>query len=252
MADAYLLDDRPAESPVTSASRAALRACGLVGHIAEALVDARLTESSSTAYADRSHRTAARILASHSVSVTSAGPRPVGPVVVVANHVSYLDPLVVSSLVPCLSVAKRETRSWPIIGPGMAGLGVLFVDRGDPYSGALVLRRALRALRNGTAILNFPEGTTSDGACVGPFHRGAFGLARLAGVPVVPARVTYDDTRVHWFGGEAFAPHYARLGRIRRLVATIHFAHPIAVARDDDPAAVASVARCIVEALPVS
>jgi 1-acyl-sn-glycerol-3-phosphate acyltransferase len=184
--------------------------------------------------------------------VVTTGPRPIGPVVVVANHVSYLDPLVVSSVVPCLSVAKGETRNWPIIGPGLVGLGVLFVKRGDARSGALVLRGALRALRRGTAVLNFPEGTTSDGASVGPFRPGVFGLARLAGVPVVPARIMYDDTRVHWFGGTAFAPHYARLGRIPALTATIDFGRPIPVGPEDDPAAVASVARDVVASLPRS
>jgi 1-acyl-sn-glycerol-3-phosphate acyltransferase len=249
MADAYLLDGGQAESTLLSASRAAARALGLVGRIAEAVIDARLCGSSSTAFADRAHRTAARILGDHRVSVETSGPRPIGPVVVVANHVSYLDPLVVSSVVPCLSVAKGEIRSWPLIGRGMMGLGVLFVNRGHAYSGAVVLRRALRALRSGTAVLNFPEGTTSDGANVGPFRRGAFGLARLAGVPVVPARVTYDDARVHWFGGAAFAPHYARLGCIPTLTATIHFGRPIPVGPDDDPAAVASVARGVVASL---
>jgi 1-acyl-sn-glycerol-3-phosphate acyltransferase len=126
------------------------------------------------------------------------------------------------------------------------------VKRGDARSGALVLRGALRALRRGTAVLNFPEGTTSDGASVGPFRPGVFGLARLAGVPVVPARIMYDDTRVHWFGGTAFAPHYARLGRIPALTATIDFGRPIPVGPEDDPAAVASVARDVVASLPRS
>ncbi len=252
MADSLLLESRQREAPIAPAMRTTVRALGLVGDIAGALLDARLGGRSPAKFAERAKWTASRILEGHGVTVSTTGPLPCPPAVIVTNHVSYLDPLVLSSLVPCLSVAKGETRSWPLIGPGMAGLGVLFVRRGDPHSGALVLRQAHRALRSGTAILNFPEGTTSNGWTIGPFHRGAFGLARVARVPVVPALVAYDDTRVHWFGGEAFVPHYVRLGRIRRLSATVHFGGPITVSPADDPSTVASAARGIIASLPAT
>jgi 1-acyl-sn-glycerol-3-phosphate acyltransferase len=168
---------------------------------------------------------------------------------VVANHASYLDPLVVASAVPCVAIAKGETDSWPIVGRGLRTLGVLFVRRGDAYSGAVTLRRALRTVRGGASVLNFPEGTTSDGREVGPFRRGIFGLARLAGVPLVPAWIGYDDPRVAWYGGVAFVPHYASVARTRHTVARVRFGEPFTALPSDDPADLAERARTRIAAL---
>jgi 1-acyl-sn-glycerol-3-phosphate acyltransferase len=220
---------QPSEWP--AAARAAGRVAGLVSAIAGILARQRLAASeadSGAAKAARTHEAATTILARHGVVVVTTGERPRGPAVVVTNHVSYLDPLVVASAAPCIAVAKGETRNWPLVGRGLAALGVVFVRRGDAYSGAIALRGCLRALRAGTSILNFPEGTTTDGGSVLPFHRGVFGLARLSGVPIVPASIAYDDPRVAWFGGRAFLPHYASLARTPRVVARVRFGEPIA------------------------
>jgi len=163
--------------------------------------------------------------------------------------VSYLDPLVVSSVAPCISIAKDETESWPLIGRGLRSLGVLFVRRGDAYSGARALRRARRALGQGAIVLNFPEGTTSDGRTVGPFRRGIFGLARLAGVPIVPLHVAYDHPGVPWYGGQTLAPHYLRLARVPRVEARVRFAAPVFAAPSEDPFMTAARTREIVSAL---
>lgn len=248
MADAFAVQPR-AGSPGESVARVVLRASGLVATVTQLVVEAQLGSDSALAYAERAQRTATRILDGHGVRVRTSGRRPSGPAIVVCNHLGYLDPLVVSTVLPCLSIAKGETRSWPLIGAGLAGLGVLFVRRGDAHSGAVVLRRALRALQAGVSVLNFPEGTTTHGTHVGPFRRGIFGLARRAAVPVVPARVVYDDPRAPWTGGEAFAPHYGRLARVARLTATVHFAEPLA-APIGDAAETAERARAVVASLP--
>jgi 1-acyl-sn-glycerol-3-phosphate acyltransferase len=179
-------------------------------------------------FAQRAQRTARGILAIHGIDVRTSGRAPAGAAIVVANHVSYLDPLVVSAVVPCISIAKGETSQWPLIGAGLRALGVLFVRRGDAHNGAVALRRAWRALVAGVPVLNFPEGTTRDGREVGEFRRGCFGLARLAGVPVVPARIVYDDERVPWYGGQTFMPHYWRLARVPSVVARVSFGAPLA------------------------
>jgi 1-acyl-sn-glycerol-3-phosphate acyltransferase len=244
-------------SPEESA-RAALRACGLAAIVARLIVVARLEESASPkVFARRAERTARAILALHGVRVRTSGPLPVGPVIVAANHVSYLDPLVVSSVLPCVSIAKGETADWPLIGRGLRALGVVFVRRGDAHNGAVALRCAWRALRDGAPVLNFPEGTTCDGSDVGSFRRGCFGLARLAGVPVVPARIVYEDARVPWYGGETFLPHYWRLARAPGVVARISFGEQLMPGSAGDPdaaashrdAALAHRARAVVAAL---
>jgi 1-acyl-sn-glycerol-3-phosphate acyltransferase len=194
-------------------------------------------------------RTARTILQVHGVDLRSSGPQPGGPAILVANHLSYLDPLVVSAVVPCVAIAKGETHQWPIIGRGLRALGVLFVQRGDAYSGAMTLRRAWSALSEGATVLNFPEGTTSDGTSVGPFQRGIFGLSRLAGVPIVPVRITYDDPRVPWFGRDRFAPHYWRLAGSQGVVARVRLGEPIVPRPTDDAAALARRAREIIGSL---
>jgi 1-acyl-sn-glycerol-3-phosphate acyltransferase len=237
------------EDSFGTAALAAMRAAGLVATLAELVMVARRGERSAAVFAERARKTAQKILDGHGVEVAAAGAIPRGPVVVVANHLTYLDPLVVSSLLPCLAIAKGETRKWPLIGPGLEGLGVIFVRRGDPHSGAVALRCAHRALRAGTPVLNFPEGTTSDGRDVGPFLRGAFGLARIAGVPVVPARVAYDSDHAPWYGGRTFVPHYARLARVPRLRASVCFGDPIEVRLNDDPLTAAARVRDVIAGL---
>ena len=167
-----------------------------------------------------------------------------------ANHVSYIDPLAVCAVTPCIAIAKGETRAWPLIGRGLQALGVIFVQRGDATSGATALRRALRALRAGAVVLNFPEGTTSDGRGVGPFRRGIFGLARLAGVPVVPARIAYSDDRVPWTGGQSFGPHYWRLAGLSRLDTRVTFGHALRTADGERAELLAERARTAIAELP--
>ncbi|HEX4448855.1 MAG TPA: lysophospholipid acyltransferase family protein [Polyangiaceae bacterium] len=240
-------------SEVRALGRSVVRALGLASSIVELVTRSRAEDAAAAPtpewLAGRSQRAAEAILERHGVIVVANAPSSPGPAIIVTNHTSYLDPLVVASVLPCLAIAKGETGRWPLVGPGLRALGVLFVRRGDPHSGAIVLRRALRALRAGASVLNFAEGTTTDGQRVGPFHRGIFGLARLASVPVIPAWIAYDDPRVAWFGGAAFAPHYARLAQTRHVVARVRFGAPFAARSTDDATYLAARARADVAAL---
>jgi lyso-ornithine lipid O-acyltransferase len=146
----------------------------------------------------------------HGVRTRVRGDVPREPALLVANHVTYFDPLVIASSVPCTAVAKREVADWPCIGEMSRRLGVLFVDRNDPLSGARALRTMLRAFECGVSVLVFPEGTTTRGDGVLPFKRGSFGAAALAGVPVVPVALRYHEAHAPWVGNELFVPHYLR------------------------------------------
>jgi 1-acyl-sn-glycerol-3-phosphate acyltransferase len=226
------------------------RAIGLAGAVTRLVVEAEIErEVTAVNLARRAMRTARTILQVHGVDVRAEGTHPRGACIVVANHLSYIDPLVVSAVAPCIAIAKGETRDWPLIGRGLKALGVIFVQRGDPYSGAAAIRRAWRALRVGATVLNFPEGTTSDGRDVGAFRRGVFGLALLAGVPVVPARITYSDDRVPWTGGQTFAPHYWRLAGVSRLEARVRFGEAMSPGRHVRAADLAQLARAALAAL---
>jgi 1-acyl-sn-glycerol-3-phosphate acyltransferase len=230
--------------------RAARRGASLVGIIGRLLATASAEgPSTPTLYAERAARTARTILAVHGVDVRTTGPVLDGPFIVVSNHVSYLDPLLVSAVVPCISIAKGETSAWPLVGPGLRALGVVFVRRGDPYSGALALRQAWRAVKGGVSVLNFPEGTTSDGRSVGPFRRGVFGLAALTQTPILPVRIAFDDDRVPWFGGSTFAPHYWKLAGVERVAAHVRLGPAVATHRGDDARALAKHVHDIVASL---
>ncbi len=152
-----------------------------------------------------------RFLALHGVEVEARGAVPPGAAIVVANHVSWLDPLVVASLVPCAPISKLEVGGWPVVGPLARRLGVIFHDRGAPGSGRRVLFEAGAALAAGLPVLNFPEGTTTEGRRVLAFRPGLFALARRAGVPVVPAALRYHPVELAWTGDATFVPHYLRL-----------------------------------------
>ncbi len=232
--------------PLLSARRAASLLGAIGGLLTTAAAEGPVDSS---VHAQRAARTARTILRVHGVDVRTSGPVPQGPFVVVANHVSYLDPLLVASVVPVVAIAKGETKGWPLVGPGLKALGVVFVRRGDPYSGMLALRQARRALKAGASVLNFPEGTTSDGRTVGPFRRGVFGLAILARTPILPVRLTFDDDRVPWVGNASFAPHYWKLAGAARVTARVRIGEPIGVSPADDARALARHCLSVVASL---
>jgi lyso-ornithine lipid O-acyltransferase len=190
-----------------------------------------------------------RILHLHGVEVDADGPRPIGPAMLASNHLSWLDPLVVASLVPCAPVSKADVSRWPVIGSIARDLGVVFVSRGDARSGARALQAAADVLAHGVPVLNFPEGTTSTGESVLPFRHGSFGLALRAGVPVVPVALRYDPPSVAWVGDATFLPHYLTLASRRRARARVRFGAPVVPGPSDGAPELARAVRAEVQRL---
>lgn len=110
------------------------------------------------------------------------------PAVFLFNHQSQLDVLVLGALMRgnFASVAKKELATNPLFGPLMRLLDTAFIDRADTAQARKALEPAVEKLRDGVSILIAPEGTRSATPTPGPFKKGAFHLARQAGVPVVP------------------------------------------------------------------
>lgn len=165
----------------------------------------------------------------HGIDADISGRVPEGPCVFVANHLGYLDPLILSAIMPVLPIAKRELSEWPVLGEGMQHVGVIFVDRANPMSGAQALRRARRVLKAGMSILVFPEGTTTAGDSVLPFKRGIFGIAHLAGVSVVPVALRFEDARSCWLDDDGFVSHYLKMTSRRRNRIRVHFGDPLSM-----------------------
>jgi len=163
----------------------------------------------------------------HGFGVEVTGAPPTKPCIVVCNHLSYIDPIVLGSVMPCAPVSKAEVMDWPIVGTWGRILGVMFVNRDDPYSGARVLRQSLRLLEQGVSVLNFPEGTTSTGDGVLPFYRGIFGVAQRAGVPVVPVALRFAPRELAWTGDAYFLPHYVTTLRRPHSLARLVFGEPM-------------------------
>ena len=168
-----------------------------------------------------------RILA---IRVRVLGPRGHGTFLIAANHVSYLDILVLGTLHPSHFVAKREIRSWPLFGWISRAAGTLFVDRESPRDAVRVIRDMREVLAAGIPITLFPEGGTSAGETVQPFQAALLEPAARAELPCYGASVSYDTPgsslpparTIVWSNGENFVKHLARIMQLSRIEATIN------------------------------
>jgi 1-acyl-sn-glycerol-3-phosphate acyltransferase len=114
---------------------------------------------------------------------------PAGPAILTPNHTSYLDALVLLSLIPWKRhafVAKREFLGNPLMRTLLAGFGTVFVERFDVAKSAEHADEMVDAAKKGTSLILFPEGTLQRYTGLAPFRSGAFQVAAKAGVPVVP------------------------------------------------------------------
>lgn len=202
-----------------------------------------VSESYQVAQARRLSLLCKRICADHGVCTVVSGAIPTVTAVLVCNHMSYMDPVIVAAVAPALPVAKGEVARWPLIGQVGRRTGVMFVRRACPASGARVLRQARRVLREGASVLNFPEGTTTAGDTVLPFKRGMFGLAAIAEVPVVPVALRYESPDLAWVGNTYFLPHYIKTLSRRSWTAYVTFGDPMWVQPGETPAQLAQRGR---------
>ena len=142
--------------------------------------------------------------------------------VLVPNHQSYADVVALFHVLPEAPVflAKKELRRIPIFGPAMETAGHVFVDRANRGRALEAMAEAARGLRDGCPLVVFPEGTRRSGPALQPFKKGAFHLARSAGVPIVPIGIR--GSLEAWPTG-ASAPSAGRI--------SVHVGEPVDVAR---------------------
>src|SRR5690625_369420 len=114
---------------------------------------------------------------------------PDGPAAVVANHMSYLDGLVMTAALPPRFgfVIKTEAGRAPVVGTVLRRMGAAFVDRHNAWRGSSDTRRLLRLIQSGRSLGFFPEGGLRPEPGLRPFRLGAFLVAARTGVPIVPA-----------------------------------------------------------------
>jgi 1-acyl-sn-glycerol-3-phosphate acyltransferase len=161
-----------------------------------------------------------------------------GPAVLVANHVSWLDPIILPLVLPRKPavLAMEELWNMPVVSWVMRSYGPLAIPLRRQAVDTTALRRALDALRAGAWLIVFPEGGIPQAGEARPFHRGAAMLAAKAGVPMVPVAIA----------GTADALPVGRvLPRARPI--TVYFGDPFTVPSGDRHALGAAVERAASE-----
>ena len=151
-----------------------------------------------------------------------------GGYVIISNHVSYVDGIVLGSIFPIVFVSKREVRSWPIIGQWNRLCGTIFIDRQRKGQVAALVGEMTRKLGQQANILLFPEGTSTDGDQLLPFQTVPLAAPLRSRAIIVPVTTIYTRIQdqpvtvhnrdlVYWFGDMDFLTHFWKLLSLRSV-----------------------------------
>ncbi|OYY87915.1 MAG: 1-acyl-sn-glycerol-3-phosphate acyltransferase [Polaromonas sp. 28-63-22] len=137
--------------------------------------------------------------------VVNGTPPAEGPVLLVANHISWLDILVMHASRHCRFVSKADIKKWPIVGTMAGAAGTMYLERESRRDAHRVVVQMADRLRAGDVLAVFPEGTTGDGITLKPFHANLIQAAIEASAPVQPVALKFIDAAS---GQTSFAPSY--------------------------------------------
>jgi len=159
------------------------------------------------------------------------GRPPRGPFLVVANHVSYLDVLVLAHLFPGRFVAKSEIAGWPLFGWLSRSVGTLFLEKGRARDVLRVGEQIEATLLAGVGACVFPEGASSRGERVEPLRGALLEPAARRGFPCLAVSLGYTvpgdsvgaGWRVAWWGGMELPGHLWRLLQVSRVDARVRW-----------------------------
>jgi 1-acyl-sn-glycerol-3-phosphate acyltransferase len=163
------------------------------------------------------------------LKIESAGTIPTRGLLI-CNHVSYVDIVVLVSLAPAVFVAKREVKSWPVMGLLARLGGTVFIDRQRRTHVGAVNDEIQTALDDGALVIVFPEGTSSDGKTILPFKSSLLEAATKPEHPLAVGHIEYaiDDgdatTEICYWGDAVFFPHLLNLLSKRSVRASVRFA----------------------------
>ncbi len=157
----------------------------------------------------------------------------------VCNHLSYLDILVIGATTPCVFISKSDVRRWPVFGWFAAWAGTLFVRRERRTDAARMTEEIRTALSQEILVVLFPEGTSTGGTAVLPFKSALLGAVEATDHPIAPAAIAYhlDDgdaaEEVCYWKDMTLFPHLWNLLGKRSLNAGLEFGLAKAVSRED-------------------
>jgi 1-acyl-sn-glycerol-3-phosphate acyltransferase len=172
-----------------------------------------------------------RMLALLNVQLEMRGEPPAaGPVLLVANHISWLDILVMHAARYCRFVSKADVRQLPLVGTLATGGGTIYIERESRRDALRVVHAMAESLQRGEVVAVFPEGTTSDGIELLPFHANLIQAAIAARAPAQPVALRFLDARTR---AVSHSPSYVGdetlLGSVWRtltgppVVAVVHY-----------------------------
>lgn len=130
-----------------------------------------------------------RLLSSLGIELRISGTAAEG--LLVANHISFLDIFVINAVAPAAIVSKDDVRRWPLIGWLATKTDTIFLERGSRAAAQRARDALVRHLKTGRRAAIFPEGTTTSGGRVLPFHGALFQAAIDAGTPITPLALSY-------------------------------------------------------------
>jgi len=212
--------------------RVIVRGCGLLwgitGCLAEYLLrrlGGRLSEKTRT---EVLHRWSRKVLPRMGIHIEVAG-SPAVAGLIASNHLSYLDIVVYSAIAPCAFIAKREVRAWPAVGWIATLASTIYVDRSRRSETHAIQPEIQSALAAGLRLFLFPEGTSSDGSRVLPFHSSLFQPAVDLQVPVSAACIEYTipdgvaATEACYYGDMKLFPHLLNVLGKHSVIARVTF-----------------------------
>jgi 1-acyl-sn-glycerol-3-phosphate acyltransferase len=178
---------------------------------------------------NRNYTLLLRLILNIKVTVTGdEGQLERGGYVIIANHVSYVDGIVLGSIFPIIFVSKREVKRWPIVGQWNVLCGTIFINRQRKVQVASLIRQMTRKLQQEANLLLFPEGTSTNGEEILPFQTVPLAAPLRNRSIIVPVTVTYktiDDQAVttanrdsvYWYGDMEFVTHFWNLLALRGM-----------------------------------
>ena len=180
-------------------------------------------------------RTSGRLLAVLNIVVTRHGWLPARGVMA-ANHLGYIDIVVLGAAQPTIFLSKSEVRHWPVFGPLAACAGTLFIRRDRKADVARFDEAFAGVVQEGIILGIFPEGTSTDGHSVLPFHSSLFAAVVAAQWPVTPVWIGYEvanspaggtvENDVSYWGDMTFGSHFLRLVQLEEVRATVVYGGP--------------------------
>ncbi len=191
------------------AFRALCRVFSIVGHLLGGLRTLRrdFPGMSPAARQKAVQRWSRRMLRHMGIELHVMGSVPTGrgPMLLVSNHVSWLDILVINAVCPARFVSKADVKHWPVLGALITAAGTLYIERESRRDAMRVVHHMADSLRQGDVVAVFPEGTTGSGEVLLPFHANLLQAAISTDSPVKPVALVYMDAAT---GRPSAAPVY--------------------------------------------